>query len=297
MGLSTCHISPPYHGISLKPLWYADSYENGQYLEVSVDKQENSVKSWNGVIRSRIKDFSSKSRHRLFKKVAKLNRETTAAPLFLTLTYPNHFPTDADTYKSHLDAFAKRFARKYPDGFFFWKLEFQRRGAPHYHLMVFGLDKVDIGWVSQSWYEIVGSADEKHLRAGTQVQKSRGWKSVLAYCGKYMGKKSFPVPDDIKKDFQVEEKVIDGQTWVSFQLLDEIEYVGRFWGLRQANNYLEKVNRDRAVLSYGAFISAKRVIRKWLNRQTKRKIYTMRNESLSAFLDYASAKKLIDFLA
>jgi hypothetical protein len=34
----------------------------------------------------------------------------------------------------------------------------------------------------------VKSGDEKHLRAGTQVQKVRSWRGVMSYASKYMAK-------------------------------------------------------------------------------------------------------------
>ena len=77
------------------------------------------------------------------------------------------------SYKA-LRRFEKRMADKTDDRCrMFWHLEFQRRGAPHWHcLMVLPLTvkgqpitKV----VSQQWYEAVGSDDPKHLAAGTRI--------------------------------------------------------------------------------------------------------------------------------
>lgn len=138
--------------------------------------------------RQKVKGFSKASRRRLFKKLAALNQKLAGVPIFVTLTYPNDFPVGFETYKCHLDTWAKRLARKYPDAFFLWRLEFQKRGAPHYHLLVWGVDRIDKDWLSKSWYEVVGSGDEKHLRAGTKVESIRSWKGAWSYCGKYLGK-------------------------------------------------------------------------------------------------------------
>lgn len=57
-----------------------------------------------------------------------------------------------------------------------WKLEFQARGAPHLHTLLalprsIG-DESIIAWVSRNWFEVVGSADERHLKAGTSIDWS-----------------------------------------------------------------------------------------------------------------------------
>ncbi|MBM3131828.1 MAG: hypothetical protein FJZ95_02190 [Chloroflexi bacterium] len=85
-----------------------------------------------------------------------------------------------------------------------WFLEFQEHGAPHYHVFVNG--RVDKSEVAQEWYQIVGSGDENHLRAGTRVEAIRGPHAVPTYAAKYAAK------------FQ-QKQVPEGYT-----------DVGRFWG-------------------------------------------------------------------
>jgi hypothetical protein len=50
-----------------------------------------------------------------------------------------------------------------------WKLELQDRGAPHFHLLIFGLRYLPAALLARRWYEIVGSGDVNHLSAGTSV--------------------------------------------------------------------------------------------------------------------------------
>jgi hypothetical protein len=74
-----------------------------------------------------------------------------------------------------------------------WKLEPQRDGAAHVHLLVdHGRPGDDIAgeraWWSQAWYEVVGSGLVKHLQAGVQCDVVRDWSGVAAYAGKYLGK-------------------------------------------------------------------------------------------------------------
>lgn len=93
---------------------------------------------------------------------------------------------------------------------FIWRLELQQRKtgenmgkiAPHYHVFLYGIsfnDEFDLNefrqWLSLSWFQIVDSKDEKHLRAGTNCTFMRSWKGSMAYAAKYMTK--FNEIDDV----------------------------------------------------------------------------------------------------
>lgn len=183
-GLSTCHIPRKYDDISRAKLkvWADGSL-------VAVDKNrinpfKGSKRDW---VRGEISGFSRRSRSRLMRKLAKIDK--TELPLFITLTYPDEFPTDSEIYKSDLEKFAKRMKYRFPKYADFWKLEFQKRGAPHFHLLVWGIPKWHMKQlISYLWYKVVGSGDEKHLKAGTNVQRIRSWRGVMSYAAKYMTK-------------------------------------------------------------------------------------------------------------
>ncbi|MEM9561073.1 MAG: hypothetical protein AAGA93_00560 [Actinomycetota bacterium] len=56
---------------------------------------------------------------------------------------------------------------------YFWKLEFQRREAPHWHLVIIAPAELDgmpfREWLADAWYKAVGSGQDSHRRAGTRV--------------------------------------------------------------------------------------------------------------------------------
>lgn len=166
-------------------------------------------------VRGAVSGFSRLSRNRLMQLLSKINRGQL--PVFVTLTYPGEFPGEPSQWKRHLDTFGKRFRREFPHGSFIWKLEPQQRGAPHYHLLAWG--GVDsfvflgqlLAWVSATWYEVVASGDERHLRAGTRVELVRSWGGVVFYASKYMSK---PV-------------VVGDDAWGR---------AGRFWGIVGRSN-------------------------------------------------------------
>lgn len=144
--------------------------------------------------RGRITEWSAKSRMALKCRLARLSREALGKAHFLTLTYPADFPApdDHDVYKNHLRVMGQAMCREFGEDFSaVWKLEFQKRGAAHYHVIAFGagedVDRVR-QWVKLRWYEIVGSGDEKHLRAGTQVDQARSVAGAMSYLCKYIAK-------------------------------------------------------------------------------------------------------------
>lgn len=194
VGLSTAHISPwsgrqphfrPSYGLRSAS---ATFYDGGGLVCVKTQRVVNLAQSGGG-LRGRVHGFSRASRRRLLRKLGEVNQ--AAVPLFVTLTYPAVWPSDSADWKTHFDRWCKRLHRAFPAAGLIWRLELQRRGAPHYHCLVWGADYAALlAWASRAWYECVGSGDERHLRAGVRVERIRTWRGVRSYAGKYMGKPS-----------------------------------------------------------------------------------------------------------
>jgi len=113
-----------------------------------------------------------------------------ALPVFVTLTYPRVWSSDYRQWKRNLDAFGHWLRRwSLGKGSAVWKLELQDRGAPHFHLMIYGLGFIPRLLLSRVWYRIVNSGDVNHLMAGTRVERIRSYRGVMSYASKrYMGK-------------------------------------------------------------------------------------------------------------
>ncbi len=61
--------------------------------------------------------------------------------------------------------------------------------APHFHLFLFTHgQKIDFEELSREWFEVVGSNDYAHLKAGTNCEPIREWKGVMFYAAKYLSK-------------------------------------------------------------------------------------------------------------
>lgn len=124
-------------------------------------------------------EWSKKSRARMAEKIAGLDYSPMESPTttagMVTLTYPGRWLEVAPTgkvVKGHLKAFRRRWARAFgaqPKGL--WKLEFQRRGAPHLHLYLAipatGPDgeRFEL-WLSRIWAEIVDASSTCEVCGG-----------------------------------------------------------------------------------------------------------------------------------
>ena len=149
--------------------------------------------------RGSCKEWSDKSR----KNLAFVASNTDVEFMYMiTLTYPSEFPTDGHTCKRHLKGFLnwmrdRSKACNQPKPEYLWFFEFQKRGAPHFHVIL-DCDVEQIttkSKVSKKWYKIVGSGDERHLQAGTRVEVLRSSDGGKRYAVKYamkMQQKSVP---------------------------------------------------------------------------------------------------------
>lgn len=213
--------------------------------------------------------FSAASRRRMSHKLMELDWSLLMPSIngrnyasFTTLTYPDNFSDDRERWKRDLHTLTKRLDRYYPGNVFIWKMEMKKRKsgenkgkvAPHFHLLAYFQNGIELPefrqFLSLAWFEVVGSNDEKHLRAGTQAAPLYGTVGkLMAYCAKYLG-----------KDFQVEFET--GRCWgqhgimpvgevYSFDI-DYIEFCRRVrrWG--KASPYLRSRLCPKGMMIFGS---------------------------------------------
>lgn len=153
---------------------------------------DGSVITNQGLNDGKVKEFSYKSR----KHLAFVAQNTEARfDRMITLTYPRVYPLSGRTIKKHLNTLLQWLRRREIDSYL-WFLEFQKRGAPHYHILIEGGEYIDKGDLAQRWYEIVGSGDKRHLVAGTRIESERVKGGLHRYAVKYaqkMHQKNVPV--------------------------------------------------------------------------------------------------------
>lgn len=253
----------PLSKAHIRPFVIADNpqlvyCEGSSYLRTTKNHKFGSV---GGGKRSKITGFSKNSRRRLLETISRVRRDADL-PLFVTLTYPAQYPT-VERAKRDLKIFIQRLERKFPGAGAIWKLEPQERGAPHYHLLVWGVSELDLlGYTVNNWYEIAGDGDINHKKfhmgelKGSKpcVSQVRSWRGVWAYAAKYLG-----------KTFEVANW---GNLWT-----------GRFWGVIQRNNIpmgtLITVN-----IEYKECCNIMRIQRRFMNMRKRKNL-----NSLKTFCD------------
>lgn len=164
--------------------------------------------------RGKTKTFSNIARRNMMYTLAMIRRDSL--PCFVTLTYPKEYSSDASVWKKDLDKFCKRLTYKFRGVSAIWKLEPQRRGAPHYHLLVWGATLIDLlGFVPYAWNEIAAGGNVEHLR----------W---------HLGRiDNIPCVQQVDTQKQMYQYVLK---YISKSAAEGWKYVGKWWGIVAKTN-------------------------------------------------------------
>jgi hypothetical protein len=201
------HVDQPSLNTSHQGVAYVSSSVGGSVSTLSFEdtitkNQLGPPKRHGRGTRDRIRGFSRASRRNLLRRLASINRGAFRAfkgrLISITLTYPHEYPEDPELCKRHLKALRRRLQRKFGGFAGFWRLGIQKRGAWHFHLLLFVGSSVGSvnelrRFISSSWYEVAGKVSEGHLRTGTRVVVVKRWKQATSYVERYMAKpEEFP---------------------------------------------------------------------------------------------------------
>jgi hypothetical protein len=221
--------------------------------------------------RRAINEWSRRSRTAMCRTFAEVDYTPLVSagrvPAMVTLTYPGEWETvapDGASVKRHMVLWRKRFHREYGEqARYIWKLEFQRRGAPHVHLWMAPPSKPGRSgspfreWLSQTWADIVDHPDPthraRHRTAGTAVDVLNGLRACdpkrLAI---YFTKHSSPNTLGDK-----EYQHIVPEPW-----REPGKGPDRFWGM-----FGLKRATATAEIEKDAYLTARRIIRRWSRSQ------------------------------
>lgn len=183
--------------------------------------------------RGRVLTFSQGSRMRLLRRFARLEviegDGYRSKVSFLTLTTRRHL--HPRVIKRFAQRLFKRVSRKYPSLSVVWRLEFQRRGAPHLHCVCFNAPWIDRLWLVAAWGELVGQVNPV-----VDIRRVKSSRQLISYVSKYVAK----VGDSSLLDIGTKSAGEFGR-WDSMD-----EGVGRIWGVWNADSLpyakLEKVS-------------------------------------------------------
>lgn len=150
--------------------------------------------------RGKVVTLSDASRRNLMIYLAKMRRDAQGFTLTLTLPGDTRLLPSALVHLRFLKL-CNRFtaSRLFPAVSYVWKRELQKRGALHYHLLLYGLvndatRRAFQRWIANQWNGLVcvGLSDEewgKHLRwhlHAKNMEAVRG--NIASYFAKYLGK-------------------------------------------------------------------------------------------------------------
>ncbi|MGM2623002.1 rolling circle replication-associated protein [Bacillus cereus group sp. Bce039] len=172
-----------------------------------------------------------------------INANTDTLDKFITLTFKENV-TDVDEAHKHFRGFVKRMRRKRPDFQYACVVEFQKRGAVHYHLLsnLKYMKKADLAAIWNAGF--------------VQINRIDRVDNVGAYVVKYMnkdnqdirllGKKCWFASEGLKKPMEItDEKEIDQIVGrLGHHKIYEIEFENEYTGKTKYQQFNLKRNVD-----------------------------------------------------
>ena len=149
---------PPWCYYPQSPAWSYQVFRNDVYVcrnFPAIPPAENAPSP-----RAAIYEFSDKSRAHLDHICCNSGHLVQSQ---FCLTYHEQIPDDGEECKRHLDKWLKAYRRRFPAGLYLWVLEFQKRGAPHFHVFLSApVDRQMQKKLAMSWARITKGSFEKY---------------------------------------------------------------------------------------------------------------------------------------
>ena len=253
---------------NIREIFTSESYSGGSLVKIKrdntnwertthIDRSEISK-------RGRITGFSQASRRRMLQVLSKLNKSKISDDkiLFCTLTASGKDSgwesVSGEQWKKRLNNFLTQLRQKHLGKMQFgmWRMEYQaKRGAIHFHLVIWNVRYLDKDWVAKCWNRICckgldADVAEKHLKAGTQVEKARGWGKTQEYFSKTMAY--------LAKDGKSNDAV------------KAVNQFGRHWGYIAKSAMMSFVESVVEKLDYEKYYACRRMILNYLRASRRR---------------------------
>lgn len=231
--------------------------------------------------RGAVKGFSRGSRKRFFERMARLVVEAGKGVtcLFVSVTYPADYPSDRVAKRKHMRAFFERIRRRWPKSSGVWRMEHQQRGAPHFHMIFFGLPLLDQATVQGWWREVIGYEGPHTLQV--DVQEVKGWRHLLSYVSKYVAKVD---PLDYLTYWHADNS--DGED-AEYKGQNSADTLGRVWGVFNGDHLPMGEMAYFEFPSSGFLPKVKRVANGWLRSAArsagKKRVFQVNHGSASGF--------------
>lgn len=267
----------------------------GRLLKVTA--KSNSEEHNSGGRRGKVAAFSAASRLRLMQKMATIKPVRNFHALFITLTYGQDYPSPT-LAKRHLDNFLKRLRRRWLYVSGFWRLEFQKRGAPHFHLVLFGVPFMHKSDIAKWWGATIGrqfwdtSADEIR-EPFTRIEAIRSHRQCAYYVSKYVAKHG-------EGGFNCNAYLTADDKFIHPQTGEVSDSIGRYWGVINAV-WLPVDTVVELTLKWGSkdvFYNLRRAVAHfWRGRNRKQKsgwtLFTDNPYQFARYMEYLQNERLL----
>jgi hypothetical protein len=192
----------------MAPLYAADTMLR---MSVGIRVKQSIIEQWQGRAgqgRGAIHEFSRRSRNRLLRLGARLRSDVGG--LMLTFTYRANMQDHAQA-KNHLTLLSKWLVYHFPQAACIWRLEYQLRGAIHFHILALGVSFIDQDKLTAYWQEL--TSDDSY----PDIKPIRSRRKVMSYISKYIAK------------MEQSELPRDDSGFISLPYSEN--FTGRFWGV------------------------------------------------------------------
>ncbi len=191
--------------------------------------------------RGPITKFSRKAGKRLRERVLRVNRDEPF--LHVVLTYGAIYPHRVDQAKKHLSRLWRLLHARFAEVGAIWAMQFQQRGAPHFHLVVWGVSARALrSWIKEAWHSVATDDWSFVDSCGARVEQGRSLKAIANYLSSPYG-----VPESYLKE--------------------GLE-VGRLWGVKGQSNIPDSP-RELFQVKPGHEAQVERLFRRYIKAQNR----------------------------
>lgn len=248
-----------------KEKYYLETYKGGSTCRVKreiIDPLENHTE---GKItrgdRREITYFTNRSRNNLLDQLNMINQDKIPEDkvLMITLTLDPKVSHNGDCKRFMNNFLVQLRKRLYGLVWFYtYKMEFQKNGMVHFHLVILGLKHISHYWIRHTWSRITLGQTEYNRRCSmsndrnvvfkslviTQVEKSKGWNKTNQYFSKTLGY--------VSKEMEEHKEIIRKykERWGGG--------LGRFWSIGNRKIYNKFVDRITFEITEGQYYKLRR---------------------------------------
>lgn len=181
-------------------------------------------------------DFSRKSRRRLMDAFHSWQVPEGYKRYHIVLTYPAIYSENWQDWKDNLKAFKRKITAVFGESLQgYWRLELQKRGAPHYHLLIaipkgMVTNKKLKKLVTKWWAAIAHKNDQYEGKYATQCKVIHNDRMAQNYVSKYVAKIA-PTSQSVEtQEFPSLSDQFESEVVLFLLSQERQKTIGRHWG-------------------------------------------------------------------